>query len=168
MKTIEDVRELVTEKLNEYGWEVNFPIEVNNRFTSTLGRCRYVHQNGKYVIDKMEFAKELMDNGSDEEIISVALHETAHICVFLATGGENHGHDAVFKEWAVKLGTPPKSTTKVHYEATVKPYRYFGYCSDCGKLVIKRRTKSAYIRNIAHYHSNCCKARIVIENQERR
>ena len=155
--TIEEVRARCREIADRYGYSLKVPVEVNGRLKSTLGRVKYRIRGKKCYPDKIEFSKDLLSR-SDREVEETIAHEMAHYFVFLDTE-KDHGHDMVWKTWAVKLGARPRATMK-REEAGVPPlkYNYVVRCSKCGKIIGKYVRRSKVILHPEKYRSGCCKA----------
>lgn len=128
--TIEQVIELCETYCDKANVSLVVPVKANGRLKSTLGRVKYHTSFDRCIPDIIEFSKMLLEEGTDEEIVSVIAHECAHYIVTVKTG-EKHGHDAVFKQMCSFLGTDNnKAHTEISYSTRRNP-KYTVYCEDC-------------------------------------
>lgn len=155
------VREICYTKAREFGFRLYCPIEVNTRFSRTLGRVSW-NEFGE--LEKIEFSSTMLKTGTEEAIIATILHELAHAFVFLETG-EIHGHDKVFREMCKRLGTIEDRATSKYFNGADEPveHKYSIYCSCCGKLVANRSRACQLTKTPENYLSNCCKASLRVE-----
>lgn len=165
--TIEEVRKICRETCREFGYTLDVPVEENGRLKRSLGRVKFLIRRGKCYPEKIEFSKDFLQSGSVEQIKDTIYHELAHYFVMKDTKAD-HGHDLLWKEWAVMLGATPKATTK-RADAGLPPaeYRYFAVCSKCGKLIGRYRRAGKVVKKPSAYRSGCCKAPIKIMVKDR-
>ena len=57
--------------------------KLNGRLSKTLGRYQYFPNNGKILPVRIELSKKLATYGTFDEVVSVALHEMAHLVLSL-------------------------------------------------------------------------------------
>lgn len=57
--------------------------KLNGRLSKTLGRYQYFPNNGKILPVRIELSKKLAKYGTFDEVVSVALHEMAHLVLSL-------------------------------------------------------------------------------------
>lgn len=159
--TIEEARKRCLEIAEQYGYKLAVPVEANGRLKSTLGRVRYTIRGKKCYPAKIEFSSDLLKRGGREAEETIA-HEMAHYFVLLDTK-ENHGHDELWKRWAVKLGARPRATVKREETgAEIKPCKYILICSRCGKVAGRYVRKSRAVVHPEKYRSACCRAKIKV------
>ena len=153
---ITKVREICYTIAREYGFNLYCPVLENGRLKTTLGRVCYDEEGG---LDKIEFSKTFLISATDENVISVVLHELAHAFVYLETG-ERHGHDKVFKAMCQRLGTSnDKTKTKVDYKNGISKkeiHKYSIFCKSCRKLIGYRNRACNVTKNPEAFSANCC------------
>ena len=155
--TIEEVRRRCRETAERNGYRLQVPVEANGRLKSTLGRVKFSIRGRKCYPEKIEFSADLLKRGN-REIEETIAHEMAHYFVLLDTG-KDHGHDGVWKTWAVKLGARPRAC--VRREETGAPpleYRYEVICRNCGKVAGRYVRRSKVVLHPENYRSSCCRA----------
>lgn len=92
------------------------------------------------------------------------IHELIH------TIAECKGHDSKFQYYASKanrmygmnIGTYASEAEKEAFRKVVKP-KYVIKCSKCGAVVATRHRNCAVIKHPEGYHSNCCKAELIVD-----
>jgi predicted SprT family Zn-dependent metalloprotease len=89
-----------------------------NRCKRSMGLCRW----GRKTI---ELSIHLVDRNGLDEVRDTILHEIAH-----ALAGPQHGHDAVWKAWCVKVGARPQRCG----QANMPEGRWQARCPGCGGL----------------------------------
>ena len=151
---IEEVRQMFNTLCIEHNVELNVPIEVNGRLTSTLGRVRYLFVNNIYVPINVEFSKKHLELSSKEEIIDTIKHEFVHYYLIKTDPTVRHGHDKVFKAFCTKIGCIPKATKSGTYED--EQHKYSIYCKGCGKLIAHRDRACKLTKNPNLYITKCC------------
>ncbi len=161
---IEYVSKRCHEIAEEFGYELDVPIEINSRLKSTLGRVKFSRVGKNCIPIKIEFSKELF-HYSHDDIEDVIRHEMAHYFVLKDTK-INHGHNAIWKSWAIKLGCRPRATIKVNdkqvrNQSEVK-YKYLVRCSKCTQIVGRYKRVSKVIKHPSRYRSKCCNEKIVV------
>ena len=158
---IEKVRNICREIAEKHGHILDVPVEENGRIKSTLGRVKFRKLKGKYVPEKIEFSKDII-NGDENLLIDTIKHEMAHFLVLKETG-ENHNHDSLWKMWAVKLGCRPRATVNISNSSpAAENYKYVVKCRKCGKIIGKYRRASKVIKSPSKYRSACCNERIKV------
>ena len=160
--TIEEVRRICRETCWEFGYTLDVPVEENGRLKRSLGRVKFKTIRGKSYPERIEFSKDFLESGNENEIRDTVYHELAHYFVLKDTKAD-HGHDLLWKEWAVMLGAKPSATTK--RAVTGLPpaeHRYFVVCTKCGKVVGRYARAGKVIKTPGNYRSKCCKAPIKI------
>lgn len=119
------------ETVEKAGCQLDVPVQINGRLTSTLGRVMY---RGNIPF-KVEFSKQFIDTSTDESVHQVILHEAAHY-IAAKRSGVCHHHDGYFKMICAEIGCT-NDQTKTHVERTValeKIYKYVVYCPNCGPI----------------------------------
>lgn len=164
-RTIEWVRGECHKIAKSAGYDIYFPIELNSRLRTTLGRVKY--KNG--LVEVLEISKRHLENGSEESINETIRHELAHALVFMKDG-YTHGHDKEWKQLCIALGgsgdTYYDSSKAEEYGAEpTKPTQYFIYCTCCGKLVGTRQRRCPVVNAPEKYFSSCCKAELRIDKK---
>lgn len=94
---VERARQWAEDLLAEHGlgeWQVQF-----DNTSRRLGVCRHSRK-------VISLSRQHIAVGADDTILDTIRHEVAH-----ALAGPGHGHGAVWKELAVKLGADPTATT---------------------------------------------------------
>ena len=155
--TIDEVRGICRDTCREYGYSLKVPVEVNGRLKRSLGRVKFQIKRGKCYPEKIEFSRDFLEADNEKQIRETIAHEMAHYFVLLDTK-KDHGHDRVWKSWAVRLGAKPKATTK--WEATglpAKEVKYIVVCSKCGKIIGRYTRAGKVVKNPAAYRSACCR-----------
>ena len=131
--TVQEIQQICITACKKYNIEFNLTVTINGRLTRTLGRViSHCNDAGKWAPTAFELSRQLVETGTTESIVETVLHECAHY-IAIATTGENHGHDAYFKNICHTIGT---SNDKTHYAAEyTKPaeerYKYAIYCKTC-------------------------------------
>lgn len=165
--TIEEIRSYCRLLAKKYGYELTVPVEKNSRLTRTLGRVKFINRRsltGRKSCKpiKIEFADYLLQL-NDSEILDTVKHEMAHYFVLMETG-ESHGHDALWKSWAIKLACNPRATVKRNAATAVKEeYKYILRCTGCGKIIGKYKRRGKVVKRPGNYRSLCCRAKISVE-----
>ncbi len=106
----------------------NIPIRVSTRMTSGWGKCSYRYVHRRYGIKEIVFAARLLEYGTMEHILNVVRHEYAHAYVML-THNKNHGHDAVWKQAALRFGCNARRCET--FDEVDRNYRYKVTCQGC-------------------------------------
>lgn len=159
---IEEVRKICRDTCKQYGYSLDVPVEVNGRLKRSLGRVRFEIKRGKCYPERIEFSRDFLLADNEEQIRETIAHEMAHYFVLLDTR-KDHGHDEVWKNWAVRLGARPKATTR--WEATglpAKEFKYIAVCSRCGKIVGRYTRAGKVVKNPANYRSACCRESVKV------
>lgn len=91
-----------------------FPVYINSRLRTTLGRLKYYSANGKLYPLRVEFSKSMIENNSENAVRAIVMHEAAHYIAWRRTQ-ERHGHDHYFKEICKEIGCK-NDKTKVNLE----------------------------------------------------
>lgn len=171
MYTLTRVIEEFTDICNKAKVEVNVPIELNNRLSTTLGRVRFRRFGDyNYIAVTVQFSTKFITNATDEEIWNVIAHEAAHY-IILERYNENHNHDQLFKEVCKEIGCSndkaryqlsketedrlykkDQSNTKVKSNVNAK---YVIYCPHCGVVGVRQRMCKA-LKELEHYRCSKC------------
>ena len=132
--TLEKVKEEFNAACESVGIKLQHPISLNGRLSNTLGRVRcLVNVNtGEARPDSIEFSTKFINNGADEDIHRVILHEAAHYIVTVQTKRQ-HKHDNVFKAMCAKLGTDNDGAETDLQLPLMKKYMIM--CPTCNKVI---------------------------------
>ena len=105
MWSVEDIIKECERLSSLVGDTFDLQVAINGRLTRTLGRvCTLVNTRTGYVtLQRMEFARQLLETASDESIKGIIGHEWCHY-IIAKTTHERHGHDALFKSWCARVG----------------------------------------------------------------
>lgn len=165
MWTKEKIRNLCVEYCGKCGVEFTAPILINARMTNTLGLCHatYDKEDG-WMPTMIEFSRQLLTCCTDDSIEKVIGHECAHYITFALTH-EDHGHDSIFKHYCSIIGIPNDGiATEVEYTVSYdKLYKYTFYCKECGEFLGGHARTCDMVKNVNHYHSNCCNANLILK-----
>jgi SprT-like protein len=111
---------------DEFGLELNIPIEINSRLTRALGRFRYRRRGKQLEARCIELSKDLLSHYNKETILAVLKHELVHYALF-ELGLPHDDSSSNFKAACISRGVPLqhqiKACGKVHYYE----------CPKCGK-----------------------------------
>ena len=144
---------------------IQVPVRINGRLTRTLGRVRFMRATCEPV--GIEFARILLETGTDNDIMNVIKHEYVHY-FFLVSKGEDHGHDAVFKKKCAEIGCEHDKTMNrlEGGEDYDKKFKYEIFCPDCNETIGTYSRMCKTIRNIEYCHCGRCGCRFlnVIQN----
>lgn len=142
--------------------KIIIPIEINGRLTRAMGRVKfsadgYTEDGYTYAPTKIEFARNLVENASDEDIIQVIKHEYAHYYILLMTGVD-HGHDAVFKRKCAEIGcTHDKAAQHVKgFRDQNAQSKYEVWCDDCNEMIGTYSRRCKTIDNIKYCSCGRC------------
>lgn len=124
-------------------------IQINNRLTVTLGRCKKT--NSGYII---EIAEYLLKEAPDKDIKNTMVHELIHTfpkCL-------NHGHE--FYKYAnilnEKYGYNISRANETPWrKADSSNYKYMFKCSGCGQIIVRQR-KSRFTEHPELYTCGSC------------
>ena len=86
---------------------------------------------GEIVKRQLRLSRHLVRHNEEEEVRDVILHEIAHILA-----GLEHGHDAVWKEMARKVGARPERCADTSKVKVVEP-KYIVVCTLCETTIRK-------------------------------
>lgn len=100
------------------GWTV----EISERSRRTLGRCLYARRI-------IRLSRSFVELNTLPLVVEVIQHEIAHALT------PYHGHDAVWKRLAIKLGAKPR---RCCHEA-IMPRGWSAVCPGCGRTCRKYR-----------------------------
>lgn len=81
----------------------NIPIRISSRMVKSYGKCRFQKAFGKIYPTEIIFFRNLIQNGTMEQILETVRHEYAHIFANL-TDNTNHKHDYIWKAAALRFG----------------------------------------------------------------
>lgn len=170
MMNLEEIKVYICEAFRKGGYDFNdynIEVSINNRLTTTLGRCRCQGIAGIWKPYAIEFSGKLLTVGTKKEIIDVIYHEVAHALVCIETK-ERHGHDATFRAMCSRIGTTNdgRYTDVQAYkeEALNKVYKYDIYCENCHKFIAHRSRACKVTKNPEHFRCNCGGALRVLQN----
>lgn len=121
---------------------LDVPVEINGRLTRAMGRVKYIEIGSvaytpEYTPTKIEFARNLVENASDEDVLQVIRHEYVHYFLLITDPTINHNHDAAFKRKCDAIGcTHNKSAQHVEgfRDADAKS-KYEVWCEDCEECI---------------------------------
>lgn len=134
--TIGQVMAICEEVCDTLETELIVPVEVNPRFSRTLGRVRYEEKtDGSCYPTKVEFSKRMLENDDEEYVCQVIKHEMVHYYL-LHEYKKSFGHDKNFKLICRKIGcthdgSKAPERSKGNGEGKQK---YDVYCPICGWL----------------------------------
>ena len=167
MWTVEKIIEICNTACNKCDISFDGSVVINGRLKRTLGRCHYEMIAGLCYPTKIEISKSLLELAEDSFITDVILHECAHY-ITTAITHENHGHDAVFKHFCLKIGTYNYTRTahKISYkqeDSHKSLFKYSIYCEKCKQLVENRSRACKLTKNPEFYRSKCCDSPLKVE-----
>lgn len=125
----------------EYGLNVFFPIERNNRLRRTLGIFRYTQSRPLAI----EFSGFFLENGREDQILSTMKHECIHYALF-TLGRDFRDGDTDFENELRKHGA--RSTGTQHVS---RKQKIVYYSCGCQMFPEKRR----YNRGIIYDCATC-------------
>ena len=117
---------------------LDIPVEINSRLTRAMGRVKYVvASEDVYLPTKIEFARNLIENASDEDILQVIKHEYVHYFLFITEPTTNHNHDAAFKHKCDAINcTHNKSAHHVEgFRNANAKSKYEVWCENCEECI---------------------------------
>lgn len=161
--TLSKIIEICNEKAELFNYDIDFPITLNSRLTSTLGRVKR-YPGSKYTLS-MEFSKNFVETSSDDLVKEVVIHELAHAIVNSLYPDERVGHGPRFKDMYFALGGTgaakgAKTMIEENVEEVDRIYKYTCYCSKCKKFIGGYKRAGKVIKNIDSCTSKCCGAAI--------
>lgn len=116
--------------LNEnYNVDLKIPVELNNRFTATLG-C--FNTNKKNEAISLEFSKKYYNHASKEDFIKLMKHECIHYALFTLGLPCEDGHP-VFEKEIKKHDSNPTGTVDFRTMRNVRVYK-----CNCREFVFKQ------------------------------
>ncbi|KRN89980.1 SprT-like domain-containing protein [Ligilactobacillus ceti] len=160
---IEEVEAECRRLAAHYGYDLDVPVIVNPRLKTTQGRVKFRYQGQRAYPIQIEFSKNLLMTARDEFILEVIRHEMAHYFVLQDTGA-SHGHDQVWKAWAVKIGCYPRATLKQTILSFSQDAHYQLICEKCRQELGYYQRRGKILKNITKYRSKCCQAAIIVKN----
>lgn len=163
--TFEEVVKHTNDAFHKGGYkdfrEYGITLKINNRLSTTLGRCMAQRIDNRWKPTSIEIAGKLLSNATDKEILDVIYHEAAHALVDLETG-EKHGHDSYFKGMCARIGTANDGAyTHVESyskEAASKLFKYEVSCPNCGVIANYSRMCKT-LQNLASCNCTQCGSR---------
>lgn len=164
MLTEKEIIKICEDLCSKVNYDFHIPVVINKRLKTTLGRVSYIHCGDRIVSTRMEFSYLFLSTSTIDSIQDVIAHETAHyLCNELT--GEHHGHDEMFKEMCLKLGTTNYNTsTKVdRIVGNEQIYKYLVTCKNCGSTMGRHRS-SKLIQHPEYYKCKCGGSLIVTQN----
>lgn len=115
---------------------LDVPVEINGRLTRAMGRVKYiVASEDVYLPTKIEFARNLIENTSDEDILQVIKHEYVHYFLFMTDPTTNHNHDAVFKRKCDTIGCTHSNRAQRVEGFAKEQTKYEVWCEDCEECI---------------------------------
>ena len=108
--------------LFETGWRFGFDT-AKRRF----GCCNYTYK-------KITLSSALVSVNDEARVKNTILHEIAHALV-----GRGHGHDAVWRREAIKIGCDGNRCYTIK-NTVVPESKYIAVCNSCGHIHRKHRT----------------------------
>lgn len=137
--------------------EWTLPIEVNGRLNRALGGYSWRRGIGNKVIPvKMELARRLLENYSDETIESVIKHELTHWALSVQGRPFDDGHP-VFESELKRVGAHTTGVIKLAGNL------HTVICVKCGKVAAKHQSQGSlwkYVKPGSRYSTRCCKAKM--------
>lgn len=131
MYDLNRVKREFNEACRKAGVVNKYPVKINGRLTATLGRVRWLRENGNITPIDIEFSKLMVETASDETIKETILHEAAHL-IAIERSGVDHGHDSYFKSICAELGTTNDGCyASIEAVKSIK-YKYNLVCPKCG------------------------------------
>ena len=162
--TVNDIKKRCAEVFAADGKQFDLDVNINGRLKAVLGRCHYKAVLGVVYPVRIEISRQLLETGTPQDIDETIVHECAHALVTLDTG-EKHGHDKLFKAKCQKHGIAgdrcAKGSRMDDEDLTI--YKYVCSCQNCGKVIGCYYRAGKVIKNPSMYHSNCCGASILVE-----
>ncbi len=139
----------------------NIPIRISSRMTKGWGNCCYRYVSQKYYIKELVFSARLLKCGTRDHILNVVRHEYAHAFVTL-THNKTHGHDAVWKQAALRFGCNAKRCET--FDEVDENYRYKVVCRGCGGVSYYQKRTGIVKRlkadpNSTEFYCRICKGR---------
>lgn len=157
MFTIEKIRSEMNKLSTADGiGNIFVPIEINGRLTRAMGRVKFTKEiDGTCTPTKIEFARNLLENAKDEDIVQVIKHEYAHYYLLVETKTD-HGHDVVFKRKCAEIGCTHSGYAN-HIEGFKKAEtKYEVWCDDCQEIIGKYSRRCKTIDNIKYCSCGRC------------
>ncbi|HSQ87984.1 SprT-like domain-containing protein [Romboutsia sp.] len=159
----------------------NVPVEISNRMSTTKGyfQFKYIRNNKGKVVKieplKFKFAKILLENYHNADIIELIKHECVHFIVDTRYN-VNCGHNKVFKKYCRMLGISDETyfTADPREDAPIaepklikKPHRYIGRCQKCEKEYYRKVMRKSTLENWVNWcHCQCGGKLHVIDMKE--
>lgn len=141
---IERVRKEFKEICDKANVELIVPISANGRLTVSYGRVVIAVNScsGKCYPEKVEFSKTFLENGDEDFIYEVILHEAAHYIATMRTK-KDQNHNAYFKSVCAEIGANGASsaTSEEAKRANMK-YKYEIICPNCKTIYTYARAGS--------------------------
>ena len=155
MLTEKEIIKICEDLCSKVNYDFHIPVVINKRLKTTLGRVSYQRCGSRIKSTRMEFSHLFLSTSTPECIQDVIKHELAHyLCNELT--GEHHGHDRVFKDMCLKLGTT-NYNTKTEVDKIVgdeQIYKYIVTCQKCGSSFGRHRS-SKLIQHPDWYSCKC-------------
>ncbi|MFW6195101.1 MAG: SprT-like domain-containing protein, partial [Chloroflexota bacterium] len=107
------------------------PVRISRRMTRTLG---------SYSPSKRQIAisHRLLNEGADEDVRAVLLHEVAHAIVH-HRHGEARPHGSLFKQVCREIGAEPSARATVSLRPDRAQARYVFSCPGCKRTLSRKR-----------------------------
>lgn len=151
-KLDQEARKIVGEYVPGGVWKM--PVELNGRYTKSLGMCYYQCSNKykKYAY-KIGLMKKFYESEdiTDHDVVEVLIHEYLHVLF------PEDGHEGKWAYYAKVISNTSsyKITRRSKYKGFEVPYKWMVYCPICGTQW-KFARKNYYVKNASHLiHSDC-------------
>lgn len=161
------------------------PVEISSRMTKCKGSFHFkrTYNKKKELVIKpkvLKFAKHLLDEYYDFDIIETIKHECVHyiICTYF---NSDEGHSPKFKKMCRKLGTSDETYFKAEKRedviakeekekkiaCTEKTYKYRVICMECGHIYYRQRLDKK--KMMQNYRCGKCKGKLfIVDDKEKK
>ena len=164
MWTIEKITETLNQLCANDGLEpITIPVKINGRLTRTLGKVTF--EMPAYKPISIEFAKRLIENDSESDIINTIKHEYVHYFL-LVTEKCNHGHDHAFRMKCLNIGCTHIGAQNEVSLPKKEQFKYEVWCDGCGEMIATYSRKGKTLNSIDRCSCGICgaKALRVVQN----
>ena len=115
---------------------LDVPVEINGRLTRAMGRVKYNERSDGFMLPtKIEFARNLLQGASDEDILQVIKHEYVHFYLITNEPYEKHGHDVMFKAKCEEIGCTHSNSSQRVEGFAKEQTKYEVWCEDCEECI---------------------------------
>lgn len=163
MFTIERIIDELNKLCAADGITLDVPVAINGRLTRAMGRVKYIEIGSvayasEYAPEKIEFARNLIENASDEDILQVIKHEYVHYFLLVTEPTVNHNHDAAFKCKCAAIGcTHNKAAANVEgFRDENAKSKYEVWCDYCHAVIGTYARKCKTLNNIRYCTCGRC------------